>query len=257
MGLSRLFTINRESIFFTPLLSVCYYVQMIKGDTAAIRHAFSVRFGALLDQHDFPPMGKGRVVAVADRYGITQGAAQKWLSGTTMPDIDKLLRMAQLFGVTVDDLLGVSDMQESVGRPSGLLNRYMLMQSIDKLHAIKILGTEDVLALPVSVFDIFQHSCPADLSVVPVVGNAMAPTFRDGSMVFANRSLEMIERTLASVSPTFEPLCVMQFGDITAVRRIIVRDGEKLFSCDHPSYERESFDSGNAVAIVVGALTPY
>lgn len=227
---------------------------MQKGDTATIRSAFSAKFNALLDQHGFPAKGHGRVMAVAERYNITQGAAQKWLTGAAMPGIDKLVRMAQLFGVPIDTLLGASEAQESVGAPSGLLNRYMLMQCIDRLRPIRMLGSDDVFAIPVSVIDVFQHSNPADLYVVPVVGNAMAATLRDGSMVFANRSSAIIERTLECISPIFEPLCVVQFDDAVAVRRIIVRNDTKLFSCDHPGYEREPFDLGTVVAIVVGAI---
>lgn len=234
--------------------SICYHAQMQKGDTATIKSTFSAKFNALLDQHGFPPKGHGRVMAVAERYGITQGAAQKWMTGATMPEIDKLMRMAQIFGVSIDALLGASEVQESVGTPSGLLNRYMLMQCVDRLRPIRILGSDEVFAIPISIIDLFQHSNPADLYVVPVVGDAMAATLRDGSMVFANRSSAIIDRTLERVSPTFEPLCVVQFNDAVAVRRIIVRNDVRLFSCDHPAYERESFDTGTVVAIVVGAV---
>lgn len=226
---------------------------MEKEDTATIRRAFSLKFNALLDQHDYPRIGKGRVKAVADRYSITQGAAQKWLSGGTMPEIGRLVHMAQLFGVTVDELLNVAP--ESIGGPSGLLNRYVLIQHIEKLRPVKILGTDEVIALPVSIFEVF-HSNPADLYVVVMNGNAMAPTYMDGSMVFANRSITLIAHTLERVSAAFEPLCVVHFTDGIAVRRVIVRGDERLFSCDHPGYEREPFDSGKVVAVVVGAIIP-
>lgn len=228
---------------------------MRKGDTAAIRRSFSLRFNELLDRYDCPPIGKGRVKVVADRYGITPGAAQKWLSGETIPEIGKLVVMAQLFGVSVDKLLGIDIAPESIGGSSGLLNRYVLMQHIEKLHPVKILGAKEIFALPTFIFEVFR-STPADVSVVAVVGNAMAPTYASGSMVFVNRSTTLIDRTLDGVSVEFEPLCVVQTGDDIAVRRIIVRSGERLFACDHPSYEREPFDPSKVVAVVVGAIIP-
>lgn len=42
---------------------------------------------------------------LAVRLGVTQSAISQWESGTTLPEVGKLVKMSQLFGCTVDDLL--------------------------------------------------------------------------------------------------------------------------------------------------------
>ncbi len=42
---------------------------------------------------------------VAVALGVTQGAVSQWESGVSNPSIDLLVKLARLFGCTVDDLL--------------------------------------------------------------------------------------------------------------------------------------------------------
>lgn len=41
---------------------------------------------------------------VAEKIGVTRQAVAKWESGDTVPDLDKCKVLADLFGVTLDDL---------------------------------------------------------------------------------------------------------------------------------------------------------
>jgi transcriptional regulator with XRE-family HTH domain len=41
--------------------------------------------------------------------GVTQQAVQKWEKGIAQPDIDALIKIADLFDVTVDYLIGRTD----------------------------------------------------------------------------------------------------------------------------------------------------
>ena len=41
---------------------------------------------------------------IADKLGVTRQSVAKWESGETIPDLDKCRQMAELFGVTLDDL---------------------------------------------------------------------------------------------------------------------------------------------------------
>ena len=41
---------------------------------------------------------------VADKVGVSRQAVAKWESGETVPDLDKCRLLAELFGVTLDDL---------------------------------------------------------------------------------------------------------------------------------------------------------
>ncbi|MDR2504852.1 MAG: helix-turn-helix domain-containing protein [Oscillospiraceae bacterium] len=46
--------------------------------------------------------------AVADKLGVTFQAVSKWESGQSIPDISILLQLAEMYGITIDDLFGVS-----------------------------------------------------------------------------------------------------------------------------------------------------
>ena len=43
---------------------------------------------------------------LADRLGISYQAVSNWERGNSMPDIAKLPELAEIFGVTVDEILG-------------------------------------------------------------------------------------------------------------------------------------------------------
>lgn len=42
---------------------------------------------------------------LADRLGVTRQSVSKWESGTAMPELGKLIALADLFGVTLDELV--------------------------------------------------------------------------------------------------------------------------------------------------------
>lgn len=46
---------------------------------------------------------------VAEKIGVSNKTYSKWETGSTSPDIETLVRLAEAFSVTTDDLLGLSD----------------------------------------------------------------------------------------------------------------------------------------------------
>ena len=43
---------------------------------------------------------------IAEKIGISRQAYAKWESGATVPDIEKCCRLASLYGITIDSLVG-------------------------------------------------------------------------------------------------------------------------------------------------------
>ena len=41
---------------------------------------------------------------VAEKLGVTRQSVAKWESGESIPDLDKCKQLAEIFGVSVDDL---------------------------------------------------------------------------------------------------------------------------------------------------------
>ena len=52
--------------------------------------------------------------AVAEKVGVTRQAVAKWESGETVPDLDKCKLLAELFGVSLDDLANFES-EENLG----------------------------------------------------------------------------------------------------------------------------------------------
>lgn len=50
-------------------------------------------------------------IEIAKDIGISRSSLSKYKKGTTMPDLEILVRLAQTFGVTTDYLLGVTDIK--------------------------------------------------------------------------------------------------------------------------------------------------
>ena len=51
---------------------------------------------------------------VADQIGISRQAYSKWESGTTIPDIEKCMKLAKLYDVSLDDLVNFQTHQEGM-----------------------------------------------------------------------------------------------------------------------------------------------
>ena len=43
---------------------------------------------------------------LADRLEVSRQSVSKWETGQSVPDLDKIIKLADLFGVTVDELDG-------------------------------------------------------------------------------------------------------------------------------------------------------
>lgn len=49
---------------------------------------------------------------LAERIGISRQAYGKWESGATIPDIEKCQRLAEVYGTTIDSLVGSVQLEE-------------------------------------------------------------------------------------------------------------------------------------------------
>ncbi|WP_054873680.1 helix-turn-helix transcriptional regulator [Oxobacter pfennigii] len=54
---------------------------------------------------------------VADKIGVSRQAVAKWENAETVPDINNCMILAELYGVTLDDLVNYSEDKEKIGIP--------------------------------------------------------------------------------------------------------------------------------------------
>ena len=57
--------------------------------------------------------------ALGDQLGVSRQSIYKWESDTALPEIDKLIALSRLYGVSVGCLLGVEDLPEPPGEAAG------------------------------------------------------------------------------------------------------------------------------------------
>lgn len=63
--------------------------------------------------------------ALAEKVGVSRQAVSKWERSDAVPDVDKLMALAQIFGVTTDELLGLE------GPDRGPENRPPIPEDLD------------------------------------------------------------------------------------------------------------------------------
>ena len=51
---------------------------------------------------------------LADQLDVSRQSVSKWESGTSIPDIEKIVKMSELFNVSTDYLLGRTDLKRYV-----------------------------------------------------------------------------------------------------------------------------------------------
>ena len=54
---------------------------------------------------------------VAEKVGVSRQAVAKWENGDTLPDIEKCIQQAELYGVTIDSLVNHSQKESGLNVP--------------------------------------------------------------------------------------------------------------------------------------------
>ena len=83
---------------------------------------------------------------LAEQLGVSRQAVSKWESGQSMPDIEKLLQLGELFGISVDQILKDVHLEPKVQKDSQKL--YTILTFI----ALVILWITGLVLLIVNVF---------------------------------------------------------------------------------------------------------
>ena len=82
---------------------------------------------------------------LAEKLGVTRQAVSRWESDSTYPETDKILRMAAIFGVSCDYLLGVSDAPApGLDKPPSPVTR-LLRETVGKKVLLAFYEEEDFI----------------------------------------------------------------------------------------------------------------
>ena len=127
---------------------------------------------------------------VAERIGVSRQAVGKWEAGETVPDIVNCDALAELYGVSVDDLLHYDGGEFKLGPgPRG-----------KHIFGITVLGERGQVVIPKQARDLFRLK-PGDRLVV--LGDE-DPDSRGLALVDADAFLEAAKAVLERLDPNGE-----------------------------------------------------
>ena len=102
---------------------------------------------------------------VADKIGVTRQSVAKWESGETVPDLDKCRLLAELFGVTLDDLANFEP-EENFGMGVPPKGKHMF--------GLVTVGDKGQIVIPAKARKLFEISAGDQLVIVGDEGQGLA-----------------------------------------------------------------------------------
>lgn len=192
----------------------------------AFRKRFADNLGAALDRRGAIPSGYGRVVGVAELFGVSQATAANWLKGDGVPELSRLPEIAEILGTTVEQLV-VGD------RETGT-------QAIDERYVIVDMHEDDTdeghswYTLPETLRSM---GWPNDVRMLQISNDDMSPYAKNGDVVVYDPRVRRIQTN---------GVFVLQIGDRYVVRRVqrSIKGNVRLI-CDNPAFGDEVLDESD------------
>ena len=167
--------------------------------------------------------------ALADALGVTAGAVYKWEAGLSSPELEMLMRIADLFDSSVDTLLGY-EMAE---------NRRRSIK--DQIYGYIV--SKDKEGLEYAEKAITKY--PNDFNVIIASAKAyMSFGIEERNDVWKRRAIELFERASCIVPHDIDPRYgrISIIGDV-ALLHFLVNDREKALDMMKKNNEAGVFDS--------------
>ena len=102
---------------------------------------------------------------LAEKVGVTRQSVAKWESGETVPDLDKCRLLAELFGVTLDDLANFEP-EENYGLGVPPKGKHMF--------GMVTVGDKGQIVIPAKARKLFEISAGDQLVIVGDEGQGLA-----------------------------------------------------------------------------------
>ena len=141
---------------------------------------------------------------LAEQLGVTRQSVSKWEGAQSIPDMDKVVQMSRLFGVTTDYLLK-DELEEQTAAPveeEGPLRRVTMAQAAEYLTRRKAAAPKvafAVLLCVVSPVTLLLLSAMSEAQRFPISGNAAAGIGLCVMLVLLAVAVSIFLRTAAEV----------------------------------------------------------
>lgn len=159
---------------------------------------------------------------VAHAIGLTQNGYSYWENGKAKIDKDQLLKLAELFEVSTDYLLGNTSTSYSKGVRIPVLGEVAAGIPIEAME--DIVDYEEIDAALAATGDFFG---------LRIKGSSMEPRIREGDVVIVRKQDD---------ADTGDTAVVMVNGDSATVKRIKKEpDGSLVLIPNNPAYDAQHF----------------
>ncbi len=177
---------------------------------------------------------------LAKVLNVHQTAISQWETGRTSPDIEVATSMAQIFGVTLEYLLGFSDDADLQGHTTKKGVRIPVFGYV--AAGIPIDAIEDVLDYEEIAEEL---AASGKFFALRIKGDSMAPHILDGDTVIV-RQQEDVENG--------ETAIVMVNGDEATCKRVIKQATGISLIANNPMYEPRVFSKREIMELPVRVL---
>lgn len=195
----------------------------------SFRKRFADNLSAALDRRGAIPSGYGRVVGVAELFGVSQNTAANWLKGDGVPELSRLPEIADILGTTVEQLV-VGDRGTGT---QAIDERYVMID----MHGDDSAEGHAWYTLPETLRTI---GLPNDIKMLQIDNDDMASYASRGDIVIYDPRVKRIQTN---------GVFVLQIGDRYVVRRVQkgVKGNVRLI-CDNPAFGDEVLDESEFLA---------
>lgn len=192
----------------------------------AFRKHFASNLNAALDRKGAIPSGYGRVIGVAELFGVSQNTAANWLKGDGVPELSRLPEIAEILGTTVEQLV-VGDQSSGA---KVIDERYVMVD----MHEDDSLEGFSWYTLPETLRSI---GLPNDIRMLQVSNDDMSPYVNNGDVVIYDPRVKSI---------VSNGVFVLEVGGRYIVRRVQkgLRQSVRLI-CDNPLFEDENLSESD------------
>lgn len=177
---------------------------------------------------------------VLDSLGLSRSLGSQWKAGKQKPSADKLQRIADYFGVSVDDLIGRENSAEML--PQRGLRFVPVFESV----AAGFGAYADSCPVGVVADYIASDIDAANTIAIKVRGDSMYPKIEDGDLVIVRRDVDWYDGSI---------VVALIDGDEGVVKRIFQTATRLTLESINPAYpprrfEREEMNRVQVVGVV-------
>ena len=211
----------------------------------AFRKQFADNLNAALDRKGAIPSGYGRVIGVAELFGVSQNTAANWLKGEGVPELARLPEIAGILGTTVEQLV-MGD--QHVGTHV-IDERYVMVD----MHGDDSPEAHAWYTLPEALRSM---GLPTSIKMLAVGDDDMAPFLHRGDLAIYDPRVRRIQSNGVFV------LCVNDRFLVRRVQRGL--KGNVRLICDNPAFDDEILDESEfadenqdgfaVIGVVVGRI---